>query len=375
MREIGFWDYTCPDHGSLEQYSKEDWDLLLDDMAAGGFNSLVLCVKWLTTGYRSKYTWLDQRADDCSAIASDNEIIHYALEGARRRGIRTWLLVVGSIFEMASFGIEPANPASNWGNVFGLYDIDQPGIADRAVELFTEVAELFGQSADGIIAELEFCDGEGQHRIPIYNSWAQANERPDFATIKNIPLEPRSFPFEHWRDFTTDRRIVLLQRIETAVRATGFSGEMATLAELVSEETVVAGNMNLVRLRAALPQWKLVTYDSVYDRRVNRLATMDFCIERPHQLGFEVCWLTRGVMTFGASWSEKVDSLREQWQMSIEDAVRFKPEVLWFMGSDARLEGKVCNRVLLPKWGFPEGRAARCTLMQMVDAAGLHEKV
>ena len=30
-------------------------------------------------------------------------------------------------------------------------------------------------------------------------------------------------------------------------------------------------------------------------------------------------------------------SLRDQWRMSLEDAARFKPEMLWFMGSDARL--------------------------------------
>jgi hypothetical protein len=36
LKEIGFWDYTCPRHGSLERYTQADWDLLLDDMVAGG---------------------------------------------------------------------------------------------------------------------------------------------------------------------------------------------------------------------------------------------------------------------------------------------------------------------------------------------------
>ena len=59
ISEIGFWEYTCPGHGSVEEYSARDWDVLLDDMSAGGFNSLVLGVKWLSTGYRSRLKWLD----------------------------------------------------------------------------------------------------------------------------------------------------------------------------------------------------------------------------------------------------------------------------------------------------------------------------
>lgn len=46
MREIGFWDYTSPGGGGgLETYPREDWDRLLDDMAAGGLNSLALGIK------------------------------------------------------------------------------------------------------------------------------------------------------------------------------------------------------------------------------------------------------------------------------------------------------------------------------------------
>lgn len=36
---------------------------------------------------------------------------------------------------------------------------------------------------------------------------------------------------------------------------------------------------------------------------------------------------------------------------------------LWFMGSDARLDGEVCSNVKLPAWGFGDGRTAR--LLQM----------
>ena len=81
MQEIGFWDYTCPQHGSLERYTRQDWDVLIDDMAAGGFNSLTLGIKWLTTGYYSQFDWLDQDPN-CSAIASKNQLIIHALRRA-----------------------------------------------------------------------------------------------------------------------------------------------------------------------------------------------------------------------------------------------------------------------------------------------------
>ncbi|MBI4023548.1 MAG: hypothetical protein HY360_01115 [Verrucomicrobia bacterium] len=365
MKEIGFWDYTCPRHGSLERYSQQDWDRLLDDMAAGGFNSLVLCVKWLTTGYRSRLSWLDQDSQ-CTSISSDNVLIHYAFQQARKRGMRLWLLAVVTQYHIPSFGIEPARSTARWGDI-GMYDPDQPGIAERILELVDEIIGLFGSEVDGLIVEMEFCDADAFHRVPIYNQWAQANGRPEFSKIKEVILEPRSYPFSEWRDFTTDRRIEMLQRIEKMVRTKGFQGPLSTISEVGNGDMILVGNVNLARLRAGLPHWSLVTYDSIYDRRVNRLATMDFCVNQPHRLGFEVNFLTRGVMTFGADWGDKVDNLAEQWQMSLEDAESHQPERLWFMGSDARLDGLVCSNVKLPKWGFADGRTARTRLMQMAS--------
>lgn len=40
MQEIGFWDYTCPQHGSLERYTRQDWDVLLEDMTASSHLNL-----------------------------------------------------------------------------------------------------------------------------------------------------------------------------------------------------------------------------------------------------------------------------------------------------------------------------------------------
>jgi len=363
LKEIGYWDYTCPRHGSLERYTRADWDEQLDDMAAGGFTSFVLCVKWLTTGYRSQLDWLDQD-ENCTAIASDNELIHYALQGARKRGLRLWLAVVATAYHLPSFGIAPARPEAVWGDIAS-YDLDQPEIADRILALFDEVTTLFGSAVDGLVVELESCDAAAPHRVPLYDRWAATNGRPEFAKITTHAFDPRNYPYWDWRDFTTDRRIAMLQQIDAVVRARGFTGKLMTMTEVGNAEMVLVGNVNLARLRAALPEWRLVTYDSIYDRRINRLATMDFCIEQPHRLGFEVAWLTRGVMTFGANWSEITDDLEAQWRMEVEDAARYQPEFLWFLGSDARLDGMVCSHVKLPQWGFPDGRTARKRLMEL----------
>ena len=361
MKEIGFWDYTCPLHGSLERYTQADWDVLLDDMSAGGFNSLVLGIKWLTTGYSSRYPWLDQD-QQCSAITSNNGLLYHALRGAHSRGLLTWLLVVATIYPTRQFNMPGGIPY--WTDDYRVYDLDTPGLAERIDLLYGEVVDLFGCDTDGIVVELEFCDGEAGHRIPIYNEWARQNNRPDFTVIKDIRLEPRAYPYKHWRDFTTWRRIATLKRIEQVVRSRGFTGKLASIIELDNQPMAVLGNINLEILHQALPHWSVVTYDSIYDRRRNRLATMDLCIHQPRQVGLEVNYLTRGVMTFGIPPELTPTTLEEQWRMSLEDAKVHQPDRLWFMGSDCRQDGLVCSNIKLPQWGFADGRTARLRLME-----------
>jgi hypothetical protein len=363
-QEIGFWDYTCPMHGSLERYTQADWDMLLEDISAGGFNSFVLGIKWLTTGYRSRLGWLDQD-ENCSAVASDNGLVWHALREARRLGMRTRLLVVATIFPTRAFHLPGGVPY--WTDEFAVYDLDTPGLVERIDLLFSEVVELFCDDTDGLVIELEFCDGESEHRIPVYNAWARENNRPDFREIKSIHLEPRAYPFQHWRDFTTFRRIETLKHIEALVREKGFKGELSSIIELDNQPMAVMGNVNLAMLQQALPGWAVVTYDSIYDRRRNRLATMDFCVHQPHQAGLTAYYLTRGVMTFGIPPDLPPANLEDQWRMSLEDARQHQPEALWFMGSDCRLDGAVCSILKLPEWGFPDGRTARRRLMQMAQ--------
>ena len=367
MKEIGFWDYPAPRHGSLERYTEEDYDILLDDMAEGGFNSLVLGVKWMTTGYRSRFPWLDQDPA-CTAVSTDNRVLHYALREARKRGIRTRLLIVATQFPVRAFGLEPVW-TPEWtlgvfGEPFGYYDLDHPGLRERMSEMTDEITGLFGKETDGIVLELEFCDREEPHRIELYEDWARENGRPGYAEIKKIDLQPRSFPFTHWRDFTTQRRIEVYKELEAVIRKRGFNGEISTIAEIENSPLAVIGNMNLTMVREQTPECALVTYDGIYDRNANRLATMDFCIAQPKKLGFSVYYLSRGVMPWMDD-PRRFGPLEDQWAMTLEDARIHGPDGLWFMGSDCRVDGMVCSVHRLPQFGFESGRDARLKLMRM----------
>jgi len=139
----------------------------------------------------------------------------------------------------------------------------------------------------------------------------------------------------------------------------------ASIIEIANEPMAVLGNANLEMLQAALRHWSVVTYDGIYDRRRNRLATMDFCVHQPRQAGLQVNYLTRGVMTFHIPPELGPTTLQEQWRLELEDARFHQPDRLWFMGADCRMDGLVCSHVQLPQWGFPDGRTARLKLLDM----------
>ena len=111
-----------------------------------------------------------------------------------------------------------------------------------------------------------------------------------------------------------------MQDIEAIVRGTGFNGPLSSIIEIANEPMAVLGNVNLKMLQEALPDWSVVTYDGIYDRRRNRLTTLDFCIHQPQQAGLEVNYLTRGVMTFNIPPELGPTRLQEQWQLELEDA-------------------------------------------------------
>ena len=87
LLEYGFWDYTTPAAGGMEAFRRDDYLLLLDDMAEAGMNSLAINVKWHSTGYRSHLPYLDQVSDN-PAIASDNELLSEVIVEANRLNIK-----------------------------------------------------------------------------------------------------------------------------------------------------------------------------------------------------------------------------------------------------------------------------------------------
>jgi len=366
IKEIGFWDYSCPRHGSLEVYEREDWDMLLDDMEEGGMNSLVLCPKWLTTGYKSKLPWLDQ--DPCTAIESDNDILFYALEEAKKRGVICTLLVVSTQFHIPSFGASPEDESAIWGDI-GSFDLDFPGIRERILEMYDEIHTLFGKYTDRYVCELEFCDNSAPHRIDKYNAWAKENDEPSYEKISNIILQPRSYPFFSWRKFTTWSKMNMLHEINNLLVNKGYKGKFSTICEVGNADQVMVGNTDFGIAKAQYPDLELVTYDSIYDRTKNREASMEFCVTNPRKYDFPIHFLTRGVMTFGENWDDVSGSLDEQWDMSIEDAIKYQPDSLWFMGCDARTEsGLVCSTKKLGNWGYDNGIKARKALMKKLRA-------
>ena len=65
----------------MEAFKQDDYVSLLDDMAQAGMNSLMIFVKWLTTGYRSRLPFQDQSPDN-PVIASDNSLLRRVIEEA-----------------------------------------------------------------------------------------------------------------------------------------------------------------------------------------------------------------------------------------------------------------------------------------------------
>ena len=81
----------------MERYQRDDYLRLFDDMSGAGMNSLLVCIKWLTTGYRSCLPFLDQLLDN-PVIDSDNALLREAIEEARKRDIKVLLGAVVSIY-------------------------------------------------------------------------------------------------------------------------------------------------------------------------------------------------------------------------------------------------------------------------------------
>ena len=368
LMEHGFWDYTTPGAGGMEAFQQDDYMSLLDDMAEAGMNSLMIFVKWLTTGYRSRLPFQDQSPDN-PVIASDNSLLRRVIEEAGKRKIKIWLGGAVTYYDIAKFGGKPYRTYDKLGGYdlpvkVGLYDTDTPGLTERIVQVYEELVELF-PGVGGLEVELEGAGREEPHRIPLYNRWAEENGRPPFTELAH-PLYPRVFDVPAWRDYTTHSRLKVLKAVEDAVRAKGFRGDLTMICETARTQYAIGQAVNVKEFHKAFPDWIATTYE--YNKWDHRYGMMDVCIDHPKQEGVRVFYLPRGVMTYAyrRKWPLPI-SLEQNWQMDVEDIQRFKPQGVWWFGCGARNEGSHVSVSRLKQAGYGSGADARRALLKLTS--------
>jgi len=371
--EHGFWDYTTPGSGGMERYTRDDHLLLLDDMQAAGMNSLLVVVKWMTTGYRSNLPFVDQHPTNV-VTASDNQLLRDVIAEADKRGIETWLGANVNIYPTAKMKTQAWSTARRIFHVdfpfeISSYDLDTSEVQDHAVAMSRELVTLFPRAA-GLMVEVEFCGMEMPHRIPLYNRWAKKNGRPPFAKVAH-PLNPRLPDIAAWRDYATFRRAELMRKIETAVRSKGFRGQLSTLCETGRLPYLITQDVNLEMFHAACPNWAAVSYECSYNKSRNRYGMMEMAIEEPKRAGMKTYYLPRGVMTFAfpESWPLPL-SIQQSWQLDLEDIARFRPDGVWWFGSGHAGDGAHIHLSRLRQSGYKDGRAARRALLKKIAAFG-----
>ncbi len=351
------------DGGACHTYTRTEWNRLLDDMAGHGMNSLALVIKQNTTGYRSALPWLDQNPA-CPMIASNNALLRHVIGEPRRRGLRVWLAAVCSHHQVREFGITPPSGKADGTDGTFYYDPDYPGVSERMVVLFREIADLF-PSADGLVVEMESVEFDWPHRVPLYNAWAAKRGLPSLGDLRLLPLDARAYRIHAWREYLTHRRCEVLRQIEQAVRETGFGGKLAMILETGNEEGAYTAAVPPRQYAAAMPGWAAVTYDDW--RNANRWATRDFCMEQPRAQGLETYYLGRGVMTY--SRDKLTIPLERNWELDVEDALASGVEGLWFFGADAHAQKNQHSWIGdLRSMGFNDGRAARLRLLKLAQA-------
>lgn len=367
LSEHGFWDYTTPGCGGMERYQRDDYKLLLDDMAKAGMNSLVICPKWKTTGYRSSLPFMDQVQDNL-VIASDNALLRYAVEQAKKRNIKVWLLACVNYFNPEKFGdfapirVREVKLANDSSIAIGVYDSDTPILAERAALICEELVELFA-GIGGLIVEMEKDNTEMPYRIALYNAWAKENARPSFEQIGH-PFYPRRATLSAWRDYTTSRRLEIMKVVEKAVRDKGFRGDLAMVCGLGGDNYERCAEINLEMFGDKLTDWSTVHYE--YTNAIHRYTIKDFGISLPKSLGIRSYYLARGVLTWSMQSLGGI-SLEQNWQMDIEDFQLFRPYGVWWFGCGALGDGYHTSLSTLQSIGYRNGVEARRALLKKVS--------
>jgi Uncharacterized protein conserved in bacteria len=365
----GFWEYTSPGVGGAEHFQRDDYLELLDDMAGAGMRSLMLVVKWLTTGYRSRITALDQDPTN-PVIASGNDLLREVIDEAHARGIAVHLGAVLSMYDVERFpgtAHVTMTEAGGWKLPMevGLYTADDPAVAEIGAELIAELWDEF-PAMDGLLVELEGSGRPTAERRALYDAWAERHGEQSFDAIAPV-YDGRGTDIAAWRRFTTDARIDLLTGLERGLVDQGFGGRWFSLCETGNYPYAVFQEIDLTRMRDALPHWEMVLYD--YDKWSHRAAMMDFCIDQPRQLGMTASYLARGIMTWSTdgSWPLPMQ-LRDHWALDREDIERHEPGFVWWFGAGSRGEGLHTSLARVQEHGFRDGTDARRKLLKLLTS-------
>jgi hypothetical protein len=360
LREHGFWEYTTPYTGGFETYDYDDYVLTLDDMAQAGMNSIMIAVKWLTTGYRSRLPYLDQLPGN-KVIESDNKLLRRVIAEAKARRIKVWLGVVTSYYDADKFRSTPhAVMPGMLGCPFrvGHYDPDAPQMIERGAAIFEEVLDEF-PGADGLMLEMEAVEARAPHRVAPYNEWARANGRPAYD-------DPRTLSGLHWFDYQTASIIKATKAVEKAVRAKGFRGDLATINKVFGPITAPAKGqlVNVEMMRRECPAWATINYN--YEKGLpegNYDWYMEAGVAYPKRLGMNVYYLPRGVMTWGG-WTDR-RRLERSWAQDVADVQKFQPQNLWWFGAGSKRGGTHTSLPELKRMGYPDDVSARRALLKI----------
>ncbi|HPA45286.1 MAG TPA: hypothetical protein PK395_05915 [bacterium] len=366
LEEYGFWDYTAPVAGGMEQFGPDDYRLLLDDMREAGMNSLVICIKWLTTGYYSRLPFQDQFPGN-PVIESKNELIRQVIQETHQRKIKIRFNLCLTYFDAEVFGGTPYNTFDNSSGVpfprpIGVYDTDAPGLVERACQVCEEVVEEF-PGVDGYVIELEGAGVEVPHRIDRYNQWAKEHGKRPFSEIGH-PLDPRGMDAPEWREYTTFSRFKVLRAVEEILRGKGFDGDLFMICETGNTDYGVYQEVHLRNFHAEFPHWGALTYE--YEKWNRRYAMMELCIAQPKTEGMQVFYLPRGVMTWGR-WPF-AHPLQESWKRDIEDILMLQPHGVWWFGCGTVNDGAHVGLKRLREVGFKDGVDARRELICTAEA-------
>ncbi|MFA7160446.1 MAG: hypothetical protein WC299_14200 [Kiritimatiellia bacterium] len=365
IREHGFWDYTCPVAGGMEGFTGDDYLSLLDDMAAVGMNSLAICPKWMTTGYRSRLPYLDQSPAN-PVIASSNELLRFAIAEARKRKIKVWLAAVVNFFPAKGSGARPRSVLDKLLDFkfpfqVGCYDSDLPLVRARAAEVCAELVELF-PGIGGLVIELENDNIESPRRIPLYNKWAAANKRRPFQELGH-PFNPRYVSMTEWRDYTTHCRLEIVRAVERETRKRGFRGDLALVCGMGGDCYEKKTEVNYEMLHKHAPGCAFVAY--WYENNPHqRFFAKEMGIAAPRMFGVKAFYLPRGVMTWGIPGFKGLP-LEKHWQMDVDDAGLFRPDGLWWFGCGTVNDGVHVSLSKLRKLGYRNGAEARRSLLRI----------